>query len=199
MLRVKTTGKLRTLDFDIENRPLSYWVPDRPSAQVTAIAWSFIGERAVECFLLEPPGEGGNEDADYESTLNMLEAFRAAYDAADVVTGHYIRRHDLPILNGAYAEAGLPPLEAKLASDTKLDLIGWKDLPQSQEYLSDMYGLSKPKHHMSQHEWRESNRLTARGREFTRQRVVKDVQQHKQLRAHLVEAGVLAPPQLWEP
>lgn len=199
LLRTRVTRRLRTLDFDIENRPLSYWIPDRPSAQVTAIAWSFIGERKVECYLLEPPGEGGDPDADWQSTYTMLEAFRAAYDSADVVTGHYIRRHDLPILNGAYAEAGLLPLEGKLASDTKLDLIGWKDLPQSQEYLSDMYGLTRPKHHMSQHEWRESNRLTAIGREYTRKRVVKDVQQHKQLRAHLIEAGVLAAPQFWEP
>jgi hypothetical protein len=29
----------RILDFDIENRPLSYWVPDMPTADITSISW----------------------------------------------------------------------------------------------------------------------------------------------------------------
>jgi hypothetical protein len=182
--------KLRILDFDIENRPLSYWIPDRPTAEVTAIAWSWIGSSAVHCALLKP---------DESSMHEMLSDFREVYDQADIVTGHYIRRHDLPILNGAMVENGLLPLDTKLTSDTKLDLINWKDLPQSQEYLSSMYGLSRPKHHMSQHEWREANRLTEAGIRATYERVTKDVRQHKQLRAHLVEAEALGPPQLWRP
>lgn len=190
MLSVKTTGKLRVLDFDIENRPLSYWLDDRPTADVTAIAWSWIGSRQVDVAV---------QSLDDTSTGDMLAEFAEVYMAADVVTGHYIRRHDLPILNGAMVEFGFLPLDGKLASDTKMDLYRWKDLPQSQEYLSAMFGLSRPKHHMSQHEWREANRLTPSGIELTKQRVVKDVQQHKQLRAHLIGAGALGPPQLWSP
>lgn len=181
---------LRVLDFDIENRPLSYWLDDRPTADVTAIAWGWIDQTKVEVRV---------QTVDAWSVVEMLEDFAEVYAQADVVTGHYIRKHDLPILNGAMVEFGLAPLAEKLASDTKLDLYSWKDLPQSQEYLSDMYNLSRPKHHMSQHEWREANRLSGPGVRLTAQRVTKDVRQHKQLRAHLVEAGALGPPQVWEP
>ena len=34
----------------------------------------------------------------------MIRRFRQLYDQADVVTGHYIRRFDLPILNGCMLE-----------------------------------------------------------------------------------------------
>jgi hypothetical protein len=33
------------------------------------------------------------------------------YNAADIVTGHYIKKFDLPILNGALFEHGLPLLD----------------------------------------------------------------------------------------
>jgi hypothetical protein len=192
VLKVTTTRKLKVLDFDIENRPLSYWIPDRPTAEVTAIAWSdaLVQSAQVEYALLTH---------DDQSSMDMLLAFREAYDAADVVTGHYIRRHDLPILNGAYVEHGLLPLGPKLASDTKLDLIRWKDIPQSQEFLSELYGLSRPKHSMTQGAWREANRLSPSGLAQTTKRVVDDVKQHKQLRAHLIEQEVLSAPTLWEP
>lgn len=190
VLDVKRSGRLSVLHFDIENRPLSYWVPDRPTAEVTAVAWSWVGKALVEVALLTH-----SKGSMYE----MLRRFREAYNLADIVTGHYIRAHDLPILNGSYIENGLLPLEAKLASDTKLDLIGWKDLPQSQEYLSDMYGLSRPKHSMTQNEWREANRLSDVGLHATEARVTSDVRQHKQLRRHLIAQDVLAPPRLWEP
>ena len=42
----------RVLHFDLENRPLSYWCDDRPSAEVTAIAWSWADESKVHCWLL---------------------------------------------------------------------------------------------------------------------------------------------------
>ena len=72
------------------------------------------------------------------SMLDMLVGFRKMYDEADMVTGHYILRHDLPILNSAYIENGLPPLDAKLVQDTKVHLLNWKDLPKTQEqYLND--------------------------------------------------------------
>jgi hypothetical protein len=37
-------GELRVLDFDIENRPLSYWYDGKSTAEITAIAWWWIGE-----------------------------------------------------------------------------------------------------------------------------------------------------------
>ena len=131
--------------------------------------------------------------------LNMLCAFKAAYDEADMVTGHYIRRHDLPIINGALLENGLPGLDEKLTHDTKLDLTRFKDLPASQENLAELLGLRYGKEHMNQQEWREANRLSPAGIEETRRRVIGDVQQHKSLRATLMERGWLKPPSMWRP
>lgn len=188
MFSTRTVGKLKILDFDIENRPLSYMGADYTSAEITAIAASWTEQNKVHVWVL---GE-----VDYEE---MLQGFVDLYNEADVVTGHYIRRHDLPIINGALLETDLDPLTAKLASDTKVDLIKFKDLSKSQESLSSMFQLPEPKHHMSQQEWRTANRLTSEGLEKTKQRVTKDIAQHKALRARLIEAGFLGPPRIWAP
>lgn len=184
-----TKGKtLRVLDFDLENRPLSYAGNDWTTAEVTAIAWSWCHQKKVHCYCL---GEVSME--------RMLTAFLGAYDAADMVTGHYIRKHDLPILNGALLEAKLPTLGAKLTCDTCLDLVKKKDMSASQESLGAMYGTSHRKEHMSQPDWREANRLTPAGLKETRRRVVGDVKQHKSLRLALIDAGVLKSPRMWYP
>ena len=187
-MRIKTSP-LRTLDFDIENRPLSYWIPDRPTAEVTAIATCWIGEpQSMKVWLL---GEDTLEE--------MLAGFAERYAEAEMVTGHYIRKHDLPILNGAMLEMGLPPLGPKLTSDTKIDLIGWKDIPKTQEHLADMFGVRAPKVQMTQAKWREANRLTPEGIELTYKRVAGDVKQHMALRKVLARKGLLKAPSVWKP
>src|SRR5687767_5803841 len=175
-----TKRKVRILDFDIENRPLSYWYSDRPTAEVTAIAWSFNDTDDVHTYIL------GRDD-----TRNGFERFMEAYDEATAVTGHYIRKHDLRILNGAMLEEGLRPLSSKLTIDTKLDLVTQGDLPATQEHLAEMYGVGAPKIHMTQMMWREANRLTREGLKKTYDRVVGDVVQHKELRTVLANKGLL--------
>jgi hypothetical protein len=180
--------KLKILDFDIENRPLSYAGADWTTAEITAIAASWTDEDKVDCWL-QPD----------LSVRDMLQFFCVRYREADMVTGHYIRKHDLPILNGALLEHELPMLEPKLTCDTKLDLKKKKDMSASQESLADMYGLPEAKHHMSQPEWRRANRLEQGGIAAARTRVTSDVIQHKALRAKLLEVGALNPPRLWHP
>lgn len=188
-MRVTAGTPLRVLDFDIENRPLSYWRPDRPTAEVTAIAWAWVDDPfTVHAAVL------GRATAE-----QMLNAFLDAYNAADMVTGHYIRNHDLPIVNGALTELGLPNLGPKLSQDTKNDLIKWADIPKSQEHLAEMLGVPAPKVGMSQHRWREANRLTERGLEATYERVTGDVRQHMALRAELLKRGLLGAPRVWRP
>lgn len=182
-------AKLKILDFDIENRPLSYLGQDFTTAEITSIAAGWTGTDIVHCWLLgrETPEE-------------ILLRFRKLYDAADMVTGHYIREHDLPIINGALAEAGMPILSDKLTSDTKLDFIESKGISESQENLSDMlklYVKGYEKYHMSNDDWREANRLTPRGLKFTEGRVTSDVHQHMALRKVLVERGLLGNPKVW--
>jgi len=180
----------RWLSFDIENRPLSYWYDGNCTAEVTAIAWAVAEDEPKVTVRFLSPGGGSRQ---------MLEAFVRAYDAADGVTGHYIRKHDLPIINGALVEHGLPTLKPKLTSDTRLDLKRWKDLPASQEALGAMLGLSAPKEKMSQADWRDANRLTPSGIAGTCRRVVGDVEQHLELRAALLARGLLKAPRMWRP
>lgn len=189
--------RARVLDLDLECRPLSWYGGDWVSKEVTAIAWAWVSPSnpariagPVNCVLLsavEPEA--------------MIETFREAYDAADVVTGHYLRGFDLPLLNGAALELGLPPLTTKLVQDTKLDLVRFAGLSKSQESLAAMLGLRHrlrhPKVRMTQEDWRAANRLTPDGLERTQRRVTGDVRQHVELRAALLDRGMLGPPRPW--
>jgi hypothetical protein len=179
---------VRVLDFDIENRPLSYMGNDFTTDEVTAIAASWYGDDEVGVRLL---GIHTGEE--------ILSWFKELYDQADIVTGHYIRGHDLPKINGALMELEMPTLGPKLVSDTKNDLIRRSGISASQQNLAEMYGLPEPKYSMSQIKWRKANRLLADGIEETRRRVVDDVRQHKALRTKMIELGVLKAPRLWKP
>jgi len=181
--------RLRILDFDIENRPLTYLGNDYTTAEITAIAACFVDEpKSVVCWLL------GRDDP-----KDMLREFRVLYNWSDMVTGHYIRKHDLPIVNGAMLEYGLGPLDEKLTSDTKLDLVKRKDLSASQENLGAMLGIQDSKVHMSNAMWREANRLTPEGLKLTAQRAIGDVMQHMAMRKKLIERNLLGPPRTWRP
>src|SRR5688572_13747834 len=86
----------RVLDLDIENRPLTYLWSDFTTAEVTAIAWAWADRpEDVTVYLL------GETELPF-----ILRAFCAAYDQADLVTGHFLRGHDLPMINGALMELG---------------------------------------------------------------------------------------------
>ena len=179
---------MRVLDFDIENRPLSYLGSDFTTAEVTAIAWAWTDATdSVTVYLL---GEHNLPD--------ILTRFVEAYNAADVVTGHYIKGHDLPMLNGALMECRMPPLADKMVCDTKLDLMRSKGLSLSQESLGAMFRLDHAKEQMNQSKWRAANRLTPEGLAEVRRRVVGDVRQHIALRKELLALGYLAPPTVWK-
>jgi hypothetical protein len=177
----------RVLDFDIENRPLTYLGSDFTTAEVTAIAWAWTDQpEAVTVYLL---GE--------TELPEILRTFLAVYQQADLVTGHYLRGHDLPMVNGALMECGFAPLPDKLVQDTKLDLMRAKGLSRSQESLAAMFRLTHQKESMNQVQWRAANRLTPEGLAEVRRRVVGDVQQHIELRAELLRLGYLAPARMW--
>lgn len=184
-MQVTKVRDLRVLDFDIENRPLSYLGGDFTTAEITAIAASF-GTGDMHCWLL------GRDDP-----VDILEGFRALYNEADIVTGHYIRRHDLPIINGAMLEYGLAPLTAKLCSDTKMDMLTMHDISRSQESIAGMLGIEAPKVHMTQPMWRAANRLEHI--EYAEKRVTADVRQHQAMRKKLIELRMLRAPRMWIP
>jgi len=98
-MRISTsTEELRVLDFDVECRPLAFY-GDFVTKQPTAIAWSYIGEH--KGITVKAIGESDRSSKVPQEEREMLEAFIEAYNAADLVTGHFIRGFDLPLLNGA--------------------------------------------------------------------------------------------------
>jgi DNA polymerase elongation subunit (family B) len=190
-LKLRSVGALRILDFDIETRKVGFFQAGKFSpdgCEPTAIAASWVGEKKVSAWL-QPE----------LSVPEMLAEFVRLYDQADLVTGHYVRKFDLPILNGALLEHGLPLLSEKRVCDTKCDLVTKGGLSSSQENLGAMLKLADSKYHMNDHRWRASTRLDPAGIEEARKRAVSDVRQHKQLRLALLAAGALRPPREWRP
>ena len=182
-----TARPLRVLDFDIENRPLSYLGSDFTTAEVTAIAWAWTDRPdEVTCHLL------GQEDL-----KDILREFVVAYAQADLVVGHYLRAHDIPMVNGALVELGLPVLPDKLVRDTKLDFVRTKGISLSQESLGAMLRLDCAKIQMNQARWRAANRLTEEGLALVRERVVSDVRQHMEMMKELQAKGYLGAPRWW--
>jgi hypothetical protein len=178
---------MRVLDFDIENRPLTYLGSDFTTAEVTAISWAWVDKHEdVTVYLL---GE--------TELPEILRAFCVVYNQADVVVGHYLRGHDLPMVNGALMECQMPALSDKRIQDTKLDLMKSKGISKSQESLGAMWDLDTPKVQMNQSKWRAANRLTKEGLALVRERVTGDVRQNIALRKKERELGYLGPPRWW--
>jgi len=202
-----TQRPMRVLDFDIENRPLSYLGSDFTTGEVTAIAWAWCPPYSRHLENGEQLADKDVDDVkDVKVTVyllgetdlrTILQAFCAVYAQADMVTGHYITGHDLPMLNGALMEEQLPALGDMLVQDTKTDLIRAKGISRSQESLGAMLQLEQPKVQMNQSKWRAANRLTPEGLQLVRERVIGDVQQHMAMRKELDALGYLSPPRLW--
>jgi hypothetical protein len=184
----------RILDFDIETRLVGFYEAGRfkpKGSEPIAIACSWIGEEVVHLKQLE--------EANHENMTELLLWFKSFYNKATMVTGHYITKFDLPILNMSMLEWGLDPLSEKKAQDTKCDLIKFDGFSKSQENLGKMMQILEDKYHMSDADWRRATRLTSGGKRLEAERVVHDVMQHKQLREKLLERGMLKPAKLWTP
>lgn len=180
---------LKVLDFDIENRPISYGGSDFTFGEITAIAACWTGKpETLRVWLL------GRDDPKH-----MHAGFYQMYAQADLVTGHYIRNHDLPAITGERLVYGMPPLPPKMTCDTKNDLIARGLVSHSQENLAAYLGIPVKKYHMSEADWRQANQLTPAGIELTRKRATSDVVQHMAMRRVLIERGLLGSPKTWRP
>lgn len=189
--------KLRVLDFDIEARPIAWYGGDFVTKQPTTISARFIGEgRRPEVRAI---GESDRSSRVLDEEREMLDWFRGLYEAADMVTGHYIRGFDLPVLNGAYIRLGLEPLGQKLAEDTKQDLLKAQGISKSMENLSAMFRAKCQKYGMDTAKWADANMLLPQGIQKAKERVTTDVREHIELRTIMVERGLLSPAKLWLP
>lgn len=208
----------RALVFDTECRPMHYseW---RPESQMTAYAWEWIeigpdwprigsnaiyipeiGETAADRARLR----GGVLLQDMSNERALLAEFLDAYDQADLVIGHYIRRHDLPLINDHAVRMGFKPISErpqKLVQDTKMDFVKVKALGLSQDNLAETYNLGEDtgprKHHMAGANWRIANALDARGRADAWERVTSDVVQNVQIYDESRRRDALRAPLRW--
>lgn len=180
--------KLRIIDFDMECQP-GHWIGgDYVSKVVTAIAWRYRDEKAyhVRTHYDTEPGV-------------MAETLASKLLQADIITGHYIRGFDLPLLNGALLDAGLSPLPRLTTVDTKLDLNRAHGRSLSQKNLSGMLGVAAPKVDLTLSEWEGFNLRREGFRRKGEQRVVGDIKQHCELYDRLVELDWISSPKTWSP
>ena len=183
----------RILDFDLECRPGFWYGGDWVSKIIAAAAWKWVGEK----------GRVRSEVVIGLSKVEMLRVVKAVSDAireADVVTGHYIRGFDLPLLNGAMMRLGLPSMPVVMAQDTKTDLDRAHGLSKSLENLGAMFELRHPKVHMGLQSWEDGLVFfEPAGLIEVRKRVEGDVLEHVELRARLLAEDRLSPPAVWTP
>lgn len=196
MLTLGRSRDLAILDFDVECRPMSWYGGDFVTKEITAIAWRFIDEpeESTKCWLLMPSKTRAQH---VNKKITGLKRFIKVYNQADMVTGHYIRGFDLPLLQAACIRLGLPPLASKLSHDTKIDLIRMTGLSKSQQNLASIFDLKHQKEGMNTGLWETANALVNEGRVETRRRVIGDVNQHIEFRAECLARHALQAPSMW--
>jgi DNA polymerase elongation subunit (family B) len=190
VLRWADAGPQRILDFDIETLAAGYADPEWVPSNVTAIAWSWVGEDKVETRTV----------LDYTVDLTdylwfsfmgcapMLREFVAVFNEADAVTGHNIGRFDLPVMNAELMRLGLPVLEAKSVIDT-IRLKRSKGFKKGQDVLAEVFDVPAEKKAMNWAQWRKA--YATPGWPEVRERVSGDVVQHKLVLRRLTELGYL--------
>jgi hypothetical protein len=194
----------RYLCFDLENRPLAYWYDGETTSEITAFGWKWSDEDVVYTMLLTREGTFQWDRSDDSESVWFKD--KGAYlhfcdelKKADVVYGHNIRRHDLPMLNASLLRRQLPLLPSLVTSDTLKDYPRRKGLSASLENLAAMYGLEGEKKIMRQPDWETANRLSPDGMELARERVASDVLLQESLRKKLIELNLLKPSRRWNP
>ena len=188
----------RSLCFDLENRPLAYWFDGQSTSEITAFGWKWEDEKKVKTMFLLPNGMFDIGDC-WVGQEKAYEIFRDVLEKADVVYGHNIRKHDLPMLNAGLLRRQLRPLAPLLTTDTLRDIPKRGGMSASLENLASLYGLEGEKYTMTQPMWESANRLTAEGIELARKRIVADVLLQERLRNKLRELQILRPAKVWKP
>jgi hypothetical protein len=182
----------RILVFDLEARPIAWYGGDWVTKQITiaSSAWVDDPEGTMETYYLTK---------DSRSFPRMLTKMAKRISEADVVSGHYIRGFDLPLLNGNLFLSDLPMLGPVLTQDTKGELPKMGGMSKSMENLGGTVKLEQPKVGMNTGRWWEANTLELDGMAYARTRAEGDVLENIELRFELLRRGALGPPKLWHP
>lgn len=192
-MRLTSDRPVRILDFDIETIAAGFADPDWVPQKVTCIAWSWIGSDEVRVKTC-----GGSAGL-YEKPAKrqaMLADFLVDYHRADMVTGHNLLRFDLPVLNADIMRLGLPPLGAKLVQDT-MRLPKSKGFKKGQDNLAGLLETYERKLALDWQQWEAAYRTP--GWPVVMDRARSDVIMHKEMRALLIERGMLKAATTWRP
>lgn len=202
MLRVtvRSEARGRILGFDLESRPIAFWTPDRPAAEITAFAWKWTDEREPHYLLQMHTGRWVREDGRTMSDERAHMLFRSELVSAGLVFGHNIRRFDIGLFNAGLLRREMPPLPELLTTDTLRDYPKRRDMSASLENLVKIHCPDVgDKLHMSTVDWERANKLLPAGIAKARERVVSDVLLQERLRDRLLELGILGPAKWWRP
>lgn len=181
-LRFRAETADRVLDFDTENVPGFYWYDGKTSDILHTIAWTWLGEDTVESVTTV-----WNPEVGLQLEQGGFERFLAALTLATVVTGHNIKRHDIPLLNAHAVRHQLPPIQWPTAHDTLLMFPPMKGMPRGQEYLADLYALEERKMHVGIHLWEKASRGDREASKVVVDRCKSDVVSHAKLYSRLME------------
>jgi DNA polymerase elongation subunit (family B) len=192
-MRLVAERPLRILDFDCETIAAGFADPDWVPQKVTCIAWSWIGSDEVKVMTC-----GGSAGLYEEPRLRraLLSTFLVDYAEADVVTGHNLLRFDLPVLNADAMRLGLPPLGPKAVQDT-MRLPKAKGFKKGQDNLAGLLGTYERKLALDWQQWEDA--YAEPGWPVVKDRARSDVIMHKEMRALLLERGLLKPAVVWHP
>jgi hypothetical protein len=188
---IEAQGPLRILDFDLETLAAGFADPEWVPQKITVAAWSWIGEDAVE---VSSSGKAGFFDRGLRlaALVPLVDAIRSA----DVLTGHNILRFDLRVLNADLIRCGGDPLPEVVVQDT-MRIPRAKGLKKGQDDLSVMLGSPLKKKTLNWEEWDRAYEDYDWADAIERCR--SDVQQHKQLRARLLDRHLLRAPRTYDP
>lgn len=199
LVRATVRHTFKCLCWDVENRGAAYWFDGTMTSQITAIGWKWEHEKDVHTLLLRHDGYWEADDDIRVPDVHAYTRFRDVLGSADLVYGHNIRKHDLPMFNSGLLRRKLDPLPAILTTDTLKDYPRRNGMSASLENLAVLYGLKATKHHMSIMDWEEANNLHDSGIAKAKTRVVSDVLLQEQLRQKLIDLNLLKPPRRWTP
>lgn len=194
-MRLETVARVeeRILDFDIETVAAGFADPQWVPQKVTCVAWSWVGSDEVEA--LTCGGSAGLYEKP-ERRARMLARFRRVFDEATMVTGHNLLRFDLPVLNADLIRLGLPPLGPVRVQDT-MRIVRTKGLKKGLDNLSGMLKTLAKKEAKDWQEWEDAYAVPGWPEVISRAR--SDVALHKEVRAAMLERGLVRAPITWRP
>jgi uncharacterized protein YprB with RNaseH-like and TPR domain len=183
----KTVSTRRTFAFDIEARPGPWAGSDFTFRNMLSIAGCYADDRVMKYLA---PG----------FTAGQLEDFVSPMREGALIVTHNGPRYDLPFLNGSLIKMGLAPLPRLLVSDTYAHFPKrGQAFSASLGNLAKRFGVEHQKGSMSEVDWDRAYSGDKDALEDLRLYNINDVLTTLDLRAKLMEIGVLRSPKMWCP